>query len=228
MTHVFLILTLGCLIVQSALPESGVLFSSRFGEGQWHPQEWIMVKNSSWDHFSDHWMQKKNCIENPIPKSLPSGKWFTSKGDESYTSMVCARKFHGDLTVKVTMEFEPKMAPLILFSSELGHEKHKPAELRNYTEFVFWDEGVNAWKHVYDNATGKKPFHLVAFSKFTLKPKTRYAVEIAIKSKLITVSIDGHSFGYLQPDLPEEFYIGITGCEGINRFYDFKVSAAQK
>ena len=41
--------------------------------------------------------------------------------------------------------------------------------------------------------------------------------------KTLTVSVAGHTFGYFEDALPDSFYVGITGCEGLNRFYDFTV-----
>ena len=37
------------------------------------------------------------------------------------------------------------------------------------------------------------------------------------------VKCGGHEFGYVDNDLPDSFYAGIIGCEGRNRFYDFKI-----
>ena len=39
----------------------------------------------------------------------------------------------------------------------------------------------------------------------------------------VVVKCGGHEFGYVDNDLPDSFYAGIIGCEGRNRFYDFKV-----
>jgi hypothetical protein len=40
----------------------------------------------------------------------------------------------------------------------------------------------------------------------------------------MTVSVAGQTFGYHDELLPDEFYAGITGDEGLNRFYDFTVT----
>jgi len=34
--------------------------------------------------------------------------------------------------------------------------------------------------------------------------------------------------GYVDSSLQEEYYVGITGCEGVNRFYDFAVKNVNK
>ena len=43
--------------------------------------------------------------------------------------------------------------------------------------------------------------------------------------KLI-IKCDGSEFGFESASLPEMFFAGITGCEGINYFYDFRVNTA--
>ena len=41
--------------------------------------------------------------------------------------------------------------------------------------------------------------------------------------KVLTVSVAGHTFGYTEDTLPDSCHVGITGCEGQNRFYNFSV-----
>ncbi|MFZ4694890.1 MAG: hypothetical protein ACOYMV_07165 [Verrucomicrobiia bacterium] len=41
--------------------------------------------------------------------------------------------------------------------------------------------------------------------------------------KQLSVTVDGKSFGYRDESLPEDYFVGITGCEGINRFFDIKI-----
>ena len=40
----------------------------------------------------------------------------------------------------------------------------------------------------------------------------------------MVVRIDGHEFGYLDETLPAVCYVGITGGEGLNRFYDMSIT----
>ena len=43
------------------------------------------------------------------------------------------------------------------------------------------------------------------------------------KGQMLEVECDGRKFGCHLLGLGKEFYLGIIGCEGRNRFYDFKV-----
>lgn len=59
-----------------------------------------------------------------------------------------------------------------------------------------------------------------------------YPLEVTIsrtaRGKELTVRIDGYEFGYLDDTLPDTYHVGITGCEGVNRFYDFAVVQQKK
>ena len=57
---------------------------------------------------------------------------------------------------------------------------------------------------------------------------TKYTLEVQVqftsKCPILTVSCNDVKFGCMLPELKRGFYAGITGCEGINRFYDFKLT----
>jgi hypothetical protein len=199
-------------------------YACKFTPGGWQPKDWIMVKSARWDSFQDHWIQKEDYIQNPSP-DRPVEIWYTlAKGDESYTSMVYYRKFHGDVVVKSTMQFDPTMAPLIVFADELGRSKSGQPEYRNHIEIIIYNLGVNVWAHTYDPQKKSPTWQLLAYNRISLKPKTRYLLEVQKKGKMLTITVDGRTFGVLAPQLGEDCYIGITGCEGYNRFYDFSVT----
>ena len=37
------------------------------------------------------------------------------------------------------------------------------------------------------------------------------------------IEMNGKKFSVSLPTMPDEFYFGITGCEGINRFYNLSI-----
>ena len=50
------------------------------------------------------------------------------------------------------------------------------------------------------------------------------ALEYRVLAALLESSAgNGHDFGYIEDALLDSFNVGITGCEGLNRFYDFAV-----
>jgi hypothetical protein len=197
-------------------------FLCKFGKGQWNAADWIMVKSARWEFFQKNWVQNPDSIENPVP-NRPMDKWTTEKGDESYTSMVTQRKFKGNMVIKATMEFDPLMAPLIVLAEKLGKSKTGQPEYRNHTEIVIFNEGVNVWVHTWDEKTKSMSFILAAFARFPLKGGTRYVTEVSREGKTLTIKIANQCFGVYLPNLADELHVGLTGCEGHNRFYDFSV-----
>ena len=79
----------------------------------------------------------------------------------------------------------------------------------------------NVWHHFIKD--GKLIYRKAAFARFPLEKDAKYLLEVKKTGKTLNVSVAGHTFGYIEDALPDSFYVGITGCEGLNRFYDFTV-----
>ena len=199
-------------------------FRCCFSREAWDPSRWIMVKSPRWDHLGT-WIQGEVFIQNETPADAKPEDLLGSRAAETYTSMVLKKKFGPDLTVRAKMEFKQRMAPLIVIAPELGHDEKDRPEYREHYEIVIYDKGLNIWYHNFKD--GKPWWKKIADSRFTLKPNTRYDLTVEIKKnahgKMISISIDGHQVGILRESFPDEFHVGITGCEGENRFYDFEV-----
>ena len=195
--------------------------SSRFTPDGWKPEEWILVKSPRFDHFGK-WVQQADCIQNEVPAGVSPDDLQGKRAGETYTSMVYAKPFTGDLRITASLAFTYRMAPLVVLAPELGKDAAGRPEYREHFEICVFNEGVNVWHHTF--AEGKPSWKKAAFARFTLLPNTRYALEVEIKGKQLSVTIDGHTFGYLDEALPKTTHVGITGCEGVNRFYDITVS----
>ncbi len=195
--------------------------SCRFAAGAWKTSEWIMVKSPRWDHGGG-WDQKADYIQNQIPSNVPAEQLLGKLAPETYSSMVYDRVVGASFTVRATMEFEHRMAPLIVLAPTLGRCADGRHEYREHFEVVIFDEGVNVWRHALD-ARGKPVWNLAAYGRFPLKPGVPYRLEVTKKGKDLQVSVDGHILGYRDDALPESCYVGITGCEGLNKFYDFSI-----
>ena len=213
------LLMLGLLIC--AHPVRAESLSWRFTPDGWKPDEWILVKSPRMEHFGK-WVQKEDRIQNEVPAGVSPEDLQGKRANDTYTSMVYAKPFTGDLRMAVNLEFAYHMAPLIVLASELGKDAAGRPEYREHFEICIYNEGVNVWHHSFAN--GKPSYKKAAHAKFPLKPNTRYLLEVEIKGKLMSVKIDGHTFGYADESLPTKFYVGVTGCEGLNAFYDMTVT----
>ena len=216
-----MIFAIACVSVQAF----GGGFECSFAKGGWNPDNWILVKSPRWDHFGG-WVQKPECIENETPPNATPKELLAKFSHDTYSSMVTKREFKGAVAISAEMAFTDRMAPLIVIAPELGKSAKGIPEYREHFEIVIFDKGVNVWHHYYKN--GKPYWKKTAFSKFPLQPNEKYVLKVQIKpskkGKMITLSIDGHEFGYIDDSLPDSFHVGVTGCEGLNRFYNFKVT----
>jgi hypothetical protein len=192
----------------------------KFTPDGWKPDEWVLVKSPRWAYFGQ-WVQKPDYIQNVVPADATPEEWQGKRAAETYTSMVYGKPFSGNARVTVSMDFTPRMAPLLVLAPELGRDANGRPEYREHFEICVYDQGVNCWHHVFKD--GKPSWTKAAYAKFALKPETRYTLEVQIKGKQLMVRIDGHEFGYFEAALPAQYYLGITGCEGLNRFYDMTV-----
>lgn len=223
-----------CIIVSlvflfSACSSAEPVFKCSFAKGKWDPNDWTLVKSPRWEHFGN-WVQKDTHIENWTPPSATPDEMISVRAAETYTSMVLNQQIFGEVTITSSMDFSYRMAPLIVITPKLGKDEKGRAEHREHFEIVIFDEGVNVWHHYYKD---KKPFwKKAAYSRFELKPNVKYEVKVKIspdtRGKTLSVTIGNHEFGYIDDSLPDNFYVGITGCEGINRFYDFAVYKEKK
>ena len=80
----------------------------------------------------------------------------------------------------------------------------------------------------YRKDFSKALWRRAAFVNVPFEANTKYTMEAKVqftsKCPVLTVTCNGVKFGCMLPELKRGFYAGITGCEGINHFYDFKLT----
>jgi hypothetical protein len=180
----------------------------------------MRVKLPPGEHFGD-WVQQDKCIANQVPESATPEELEGKRAPEACSSMVYKEKVRGNVTIISTMAFAHKMAPLILLAPDLSENAKGQKECSERFEVVIFNGGVNVWRHSLKDE--KLSYRKAAFASFRLEKNTPYRLEVKKAGKTLTVSVAGHTFGYTDDALPDACYLGITGCEGLNRFYDFRV-----
>ena len=204
-------------------------FKADFSKDKWNPDDFIMVKGPRWTKVGS-WIQEKDHIVQNVPASATELDLYRRMHDEAYVAMCYGKKItlNKQVVCSSTMSFDYRMAPLIVIAPVLG--THKPSgspEFREHWEVVLYDLGINVWRHMW---VDEKP----AWVKYSYllapyKPQTRYELKLTItatkKGQMLEVECDGRKFGCHLLGLGKEFYLGIIGCEGRNRFYDFKITS---
>ncbi len=192
-----------------------------FAEGEWDPEEWLLVRSPRWLERS-HWVQQRDCIANHMPEDIRPEEMQMGRDrtGETYISMLFKRPFHGNAEFHTRCAFDDRMAPLLVFSPELSEVHH------DHLEVVLYDRGVNLWHHYFKDGTPS--WKLLGFIDLELEIGRKYDLSARFifnrKGRMLLMGCDGKTFGCrLDTDFPEIYYAGITGCEGRNRFFDFSV-----
>ncbi|MBO5821382.1 MAG: hypothetical protein J6R86_00040 [Lentisphaeria bacterium] len=210
----------------------GFEFNAEFSRDKWNPADFVMVKGPRWSCVRS-WRQESDHIVQEVPDELTDKQLHDDMQDEAYVAMCYGQKIKMEETIvcSSTMSFDDRMAPLIVIAPELGtYEASGAPEFREHWEIVLYDLGLNVWKHMWidDKPAWVKHSYMLA----PFKPRTRYELKITItatpKGQMLEVECDDRKFGCHLPELGKEFYLGITACEGRNRFYDFKLSVPKK
>lgn len=195
----------------------------------------ITFTKGNWEHFFDYaytwrfpdtpkFIQEENCIAN-------------TKGEDGYgfTSIFLKQKYGRGTKISFTASFESYGAPLLVIAKDLDRDSDGNLRFGDYQEIVLWENGVNVWnfQKVGEAAQIDGPryrgFPLVESgvridwllrNDFPLEAKKLHTLTVELCWQRLKVWADDRYFELQIPDLPEKAWLGITGCEGLNRFYN--------
>lgn len=208
---------------------SAMEWQCEFSADNWNPEEWFNVKSPRWAHFGS-WEQLDGRITNQVPDDATAEEMLGPRAPETYSSMLWKQLLKGPVTISSRMAFADRMAPLLVISPSPEKNQDGIPEYREHWEIVLFDEGLNVWHHQYQD--GKPSWHLAAYARGKFRPDTVYDLQLQIiprgDRQEMRVRCQDIEFGFSTTALPEEFLAGITGCEGINYFYDFRVQAPEQ
>ena len=144
--------------------------------------------------------------------------------DYDYTTLVLKEKMKLGTRSTVECSFDKYGAPLVVITDAL-YEKDGIYRYGEHFEAVAFRRGCNVWHNTLpDNPTRKKPVisEKLHFEDIPTEDGTRVKLSVEFLKGEIKVEMNGKAFS-VKADVPSEFYLGFTGCEGINRFYSFTV-----
>ena len=217
-------------------------YNAKFVKGGWKSSDWEMVRSWRFDHDAA-FLQMPGFIQNRVPEGLTDQELQGRKGHPGYAIMLLKQKFTGNTVISCTMEFDYRMAPGIIIASEPAAIAGGKLELREHFEVILYDDGLNLWHHYFEKGKpGSKDPRVIRsgveqkwrknnylLEKKFYKPKTKYELKVSVrytpKGPQIEISCGGRTIGSYEPKMFSGSYrIGLVGCEGRNRFYDFKVT----
>ena len=216
----------------ASVETNGVYVS--FARGRWSRDDFIPVKSFRWDEVCP-FVQKDDCIVNRCP-DVPGEEVYRKYHSSVYAALVYRRPFAVGSRISSTMMFDHRMAPIVVIADGLGkNAKTGHAEFRDHWEVCLYDQGVNVWRHFFEDGQQKwyKAGSLVLPEREYFRPNVRHEVKVTVEnykhgSRQIVVSVGGYTLTCVDDHLPDTFFAGIIACEGRNFFYDFKAERTKR
>lgn len=164
--------------------------------------------------------QEDDCIVNSMNESV---------GDYDYIGISMTEPITGDCRITAQCSFEKFGAPLIVLADEIRTE----GNVRRYGamyEIVAYEGGCNVWRILPepDPAVPGQDFTVRSILKasFPVEAGSLVTLSVRLCGRRAHVSLNGYAFAVDLPDLPASYFVGITACEGIDRFYALTVDPA--
>lgn len=199
-------------------------YQCAFTANEWKTDDWLQVRGPRWDHPGG-WEQQPDHISNCVPAGATAVEMNGPRAGEVYSSMILDRPPVPDLLVRTTASFDYRMAPLIVLTGALGEDKDGHPEYREHIEVVIYDLGVNVWHHTWSD--DGPAWVRAGWCGFQLGAGVPHLLEVEKTGPQFSVSVNDHRFGCHIPEFDSDVQVGITACEGINRFYKFEVQTPQ-
>lgn len=189
-------------------------------------------------NFSDKkWQKDFMYVYSPIVKSYPVfaeeenclvNRFDEGVGDYEYISVITKEKY-SNVRLSVKCDFHKYGAPLVVFTDDVrvenGNDGREHMFYGVHFEVVAWEQGCNIW---YILPCPERTEHPVAPTKilaqeFKIENGAPIDMTVEVGNGTINCCINGNRFSVSHPEIPKEFHIGYTACEGINRLYEISI-----
>lgn len=165
-------------------------------------------------HQKSVFLQRDTYIENPKDPNMSDGY--------SYITLMTREKFTPGVRLTFRCDFEGLAAPLMVITPEM-FEEDGMMKYANYQEVVLWKNGLNVW-NLWQQEDGSIVYHKRLGIEESLPENVIHTVTVDVLAEGFRITLNGHSF-FLRADYGyESFHMGITGCEGVCRFYDMEIT----
>ena len=162
----------------------------------------------------NQFLQENDCIKNSYNEAIK---------EHDYISIAHKKTFKTGTTAKLACSFEKYGAPLITLANsiELGDDGY--LIYGDHYEIIVWECGCNVYFVGKAPEHSPKPFIAQNCLRVYFSNEADSVIELEVatgkRQGFVSVEVCGHSFELPVPNLNDEFIIGFTACEGINRLY---------
>ena len=181
---------------------------------------------NAWEQDFDY-VYSPNCGEfkkfeqtNDCIKNNKGNYWF----GYDYISILEKTMRASGTKISTLCSFESFGAPLLVFTNEVTTDENGNYRFGVHYEVVAYEKGCNVWL-VEPKIDGDKKIKSTLLSKleFPLENDEKIEIQVVIDNKTLKINMNGHLLDVTIPEFPESFRVGVTACEGLNRFYNLKI-----
>ena len=144
------------------------------------------------------------------------------EGFDNISLLYTENTFSSDVTAKLTCSFDDIGCPEIIIVKKPETCEDGAVRYGECFEVVLWKNGVNVWRHFMDE-NYKCSWHKRLGLNTSFTEGDIHNLTVTIKKNYISFDVDGISTDLRVEDIFDNFYVGITACEGIVRLYDFSI-----
>lgn len=161
--------------------------------------------------------EEENCLLNRANPDIKVGAKF------DYISVVNKNKVSSNTAISAVCSFEDYGAPALVFSDDIVDVNGVKTYGVHY-EIVGYYEGINVW-YLYPTGDRENPlkYEMIASWKVPIGCNEKFTISAKIVGKDIYVYYNNKEYKVSHQSVPNEFYVGFTACEGIDRFFSFKI-----
>ena len=182
-----------------------------FSEGNWNEDAFRYVYSPRWITGAKP-KQEKNHIVNAINPE---------NGEFDYISLITEEKYKKGVYLETKCSFDSFGAPLIVLSDDIMKNENGEWQFGIHYEIVLYEQGINVWEIDYNPEVME--VRQVLGLDFEVSEKEIHTLSVKVLEQMLDISMEGHHVLVRAEKLPKEFHVGITMCEGINRFYEFSI-----
>lgn len=200
-----------------------------FRSNKWDRAQWIHVRHSEWNRGTP-FVQTDEGIVNWSDAAWSDEEIYARHQIDVFSAMLLTNRFSGAAAFATSVSFDHRMAPAIVLADGVEKDAQGRDELRDFYEFVLYDEGLNVWLHRRPADGGKATVEKVAFLEARFEPKKDYSLFVSVTPKKtqagavhdIRIACAGHVLGFRDAHFPSAYRAGIIGAEGRCRFRNFR------
>ena len=184
-----------------------------FSKGNW-TMEGLSYAYSARFSQNSVFLQREDCIENPRDPEMRDGF--------SYITLLTKEKMKPGVRLSTRCSFEGLAAPLVVIVKDL-FDKNGLLSYGDYQEVVLWKNGMNVW-NLWLRDDGEVEYHNLLRIQDNLEEKKIHDLTVEVQEAGFEITLDGHRLYVRDEHIYPEFYIGITGCEGVCKFFDLEIT----